>query len=339
METDLVSRSGVPFKAIPAAGLHGVGLRAIPGNLLHLTRGYLAARRILASFQPDIMLFTGGFVAVPVALAGRFRGMKRPRNLLYIPDIEPGLALKMLARFADRIAASVPDTRRYVPGRIPFTVTGYPVRTDLKTWDIQKARQVFDVKDDLPLLLVSGGSRGARTINQAVLMSLPELLEDTQIIHVTGRLDWPQVEQELASLLQSGKVEPKQANRYHPFAYLHDEMGAALTIADLVLSRAGASCLGEYPLFGLPAILVPYPYAWRYQIINARYLVERGAAVLIEDNELPKLLIPHVREIMRDTALRNRMSEAMHSLATPTAALDIAALLVAMAGEGDGKRN
>ena len=99
MEADLVARQGIAFAGIPAAGVHGVGLRTLPGNLLQLSRGTLQARRILRSFQPDVILFTGGYVAVPMAMAGR-----RCPILLYVPDIEPGMALKTLARFASTIA-------------------------------------------------------------------------------------------------------------------------------------------------------------------------------------------------------------------------------------------
>ena len=95
MEEDLVKRAGIRYTAIPAAGVHGVGLKALPGNLVRLARGVLASRRILREFNPQVLFFTGGYVAVPMALAGT--GVP---SLLFVPDIEPGLALKTLARFA-----------------------------------------------------------------------------------------------------------------------------------------------------------------------------------------------------------------------------------------------
>jgi len=104
METALVERAGIPFKAIPAAGVHGVGLRRLPGNLLSLARGVVASQSLLAAFRPDVLFFTGGYVAVPMALAGR-----KVASLLYVPDIEPGLALKTLARFATRITLKSRD--------------------------------------------------------------------------------------------------------------------------------------------------------------------------------------------------------------------------------------
>ncbi|OIO89641.1 MAG: hypothetical protein AUK02_02210, partial [Anaerolineae bacterium CG2_30_58_95] len=272
MEAKLVERAGVPFEAIPAAGVHGVGLEQLPRNLGQLRRGYSASRRILRQFEPDVLFFTGGYVAAPMALAG----WKIP-TLLYVPDIEPGLALKTLARFADCIALTAEDSRKYFSPRAQTVLTGYPTRSGLSNWTRKDARKKLRLDDDLPVLLVFGGSKGARSINTAVLDNLPALLELAQVLHISGELDWPNVQTARQNL---SKIP---AARYHAFPYLHEEMGAALAAADLAVTRAGASTLGELPLFGLPAILVPYPHAWRYQKINADYLVERGAAVMIEN--------------------------------------------------------
>ena len=130
MEADLVTRAGINFTTIPAAGVHGVGLKALPGNLARLMRGYGAARKVLRAFKPNAMFFTGGYVAGPVAVAGR----KIP-TAIYVPDIEPGLALKLLARFADRIAVTAEDSRPYFPQDERVVVTGYPVRAGMAKWD------------------------------------------------------------------------------------------------------------------------------------------------------------------------------------------------------------
>jgi UDP-N-acetylglucosamine--N-acetylmuramyl-(pentapeptide) pyrophosphoryl-undecaprenol N-acetylglucosamine transferase len=326
MEAELVKRQGVPYMEIPAAGVHGVGLRALPGDLLRLGRGFLASRNILAQYRPDVLLFTGGYVAVPMALASRLiPSSRRPKVLLYVPDIEPALALQTLARFADRIAVTTETSEQYYSRGEKLTVTGYPVRKDLQAWDREAARQGLGLNAQTPMLLVSGGSRGARSINRALIAALPDLLEEMQIVHVSGKLDWAEVEAAAGSL----PVELKA--RYRAFPYLHEEMGAALTAADLVLSRAGASVLGEYPLFGLPAVLAPYPYAWKYQRTNAGYLSEHGAAVIIEDNELPAKMAPLVKELMSDPARREKMSREMRSLARPHAAQEIAQQLKQMA--------
>lgn len=319
MEEALVKRRGIAFQSIPAAGLHGVGLPAMPRNLIMLGRGILAARRILNDFKPDVMFFTGGYVAVPVALVGRFIP-----SLLYVPDIEPGMALKSLARFADAIAVTTDQSQAYFRKRI--YQTGYPLRADLALWDRKTANQHLGVSGEAPVLLVFGGSLGAHTINLAVLNNLRELLEKFEIIHLSGELDWQIVKHAREQL-------PMQlAARYHALPYLHD-MGAALAAADLVVSRAGASCLGEFPLFGLPALLAPYPHAWRYQKVNADYLARRGAAVILEDHRLNDDLLVTLNVLMENPNKLKAMRAAMFELSHPRAAEKIASALIQLAGE------
>jgi UDP-N-acetylglucosamine:LPS N-acetylglucosamine transferase len=331
MENELVKREGIPFEPIPAAGLHGVGLKSIPGNLVQLWRGYQTSRRIIRRFKPDVMFFTGGYVAVPVAFAGRvlMRGVHRPRSLLFVPDVEPGLALKTLSRIADRIAVSADDSKAYLPSNADVVVSGYPTRSTLKRWDSDEAFQVMGLSPEFPTLLVLGGSRGARSINQTLTNVLPDLLSEMQVIHASGQLAWAEIEASHAELVD--RLGTERAERYRLYPYLHEELGAALTIADLVISRAGASTLGEYPLFGLPAILVPYPYAWRYQQINAGYLERRGAALIIQDDDLPDRLLPEVRRLMKNRSVLEKMRSAMGAMANPQAASIIASQLSELA--------
>jgi UDP-N-acetylglucosamine--N-acetylmuramyl-(pentapeptide) pyrophosphoryl-undecaprenol N-acetylglucosamine transferase len=146
-----------------------------------------------------------------------------------------------------------------------------------------------------------------------------------QIVHITGSLDWDMVEksaQELRGQLKS---------RYHIMPYLH-EMGAALAAADLVLSRAGASTLGEYPFFGLPAVLVPYPYAWRYQKVNADFLSGRNAAVILQDESLDDKLLGVLRDLLPNRRKLEAMGVAARKLSHPDAAAMIASQLVGLAG-------
>jgi undecaprenyldiphospho-muramoylpentapeptide beta-N-acetylglucosaminyltransferase len=334
MEAELVRREGIQFQAVPAAGVHGVGWRALPGNLNQLRRGYLASRRILRDFQPQALFSTGGYVAVPMAIAARSLGRHKPATILYVPDIEPGMALKFLARFADRIALTAEESKDYFGNPNKLTISGYPVRQELGHWDKNQAMQTLGLADGLPTLLVFGGSKGARSINRALLAGIPELLQKMQIVHISGSLDWPEVQaagSQLPAALQS---------HYKAFSYLHEEMGAALSAADLVVARAGASTLGEFPLFGLPALLVPYPHAWRYQMVNAEYLVSHGAALLMADEDMIANLVPIVLKLMEDTSGRSKMQQAMQALANPNAARAIAAEILALANinsqEGNG---
>jgi UDP-N-acetylglucosamine--N-acetylmuramyl-(pentapeptide) pyrophosphoryl-undecaprenol N-acetylglucosamine transferase len=248
---------------------------------------------------------------------------------LYVPDIEPGLALKMLAYFARRITITAEESREYFSPRADVRVTGYPVRPELLPWKKSIGRQRLKVSGDLPVLLVVGGSKGARSINEAVFAHLSTLLEHVEIVHLTGEPDWHTVDAVRAQL-------PLQlAERYHPFSYLHEDMGAALAVADLAVARAGASTLGEFPLFGLPAILIPYPHAWRYQKVNAEMLSEQGAALVIEDARLKSGLALTVEKLLETPEKLDAMRAAMTSLRRPDAAEQIARQLRELAGVND----
>lgn len=334
MEADLVKRSGIQYAEIPSGQVAGMGLRTLP-NLVRVFKGMLASRRILNDFKPDVLLFTGGYVAVPMALAGAgMLGGRKIPSLVYVPDIEPGIALKLLARYASMIALTTADSRKFFSPNQRTVVTGYPTRPELNQWDRQSGRKQLGLEPDRFTLLVTGGSKGSRTINQPLLANLPQLLEEMQIIHITGQADWPDAQ--VARERLAAQLPEEIALRYHPMPYLH-EMGAALAGADLVISRAGASTLGEYPLFGLPAILVPYQYAWRYQKVNADYLVRSGAALLLEHDQLPDQLLPTVQSLSRDPERLQSMRQAMQSLAQPQAAQRLAGLVVNLAHETRGQ--
>ena len=321
MEAGLVTRANVDYKSIPAAGVHGVGLRSLPGNVIKLLRGTLASRRILREFKPDVVLFTGGYLAVPMAVAGW-----RVPSLLYVPDIEPGMALKAISRFARRIALTTETSAQYFSKKDRLTVTGYPTRADLIPQNREDARKRLELHDELPVILFFGGSKGARTINRALAECLPQLLKKAQVLHISGTLDWDEIEENKNALALD------LAQNYHPVPYLH-EIGDAFASADLVISRAGAATLGEYPLFGLPAILVPYPYAWRYQRINAEYLVQHEAALMIRDENMQASLLNTIEDLLALPEKLAQMSNAMKSLAQPQAAQKLATLVRELAGQ------
>jgi len=320
MEADLVPRSGTRFEAVPAAGLHGVGRRALPRNLAALARGLVAARRVVRRFRPQAMLLTGGYVGVPAAVAGR--GVPK---VLFVPDVEPALAARLMARLADVVAVTTEDSRAYYPRGKRLVVTGYPTRADLAPADRRTSRQRLGLDPGLPTVLVLGGSRGARSINDAVWDGLEALLESAQVVHLTGQLDFPRLEPRRAAL------PAEMRRRYLAFAYLHQEMSQAYSAADLAIGRAGASALGELPLFGLPSILVPYPHAWRYQQVNADYLQRRGAAVVVSDERVASDLIPTARALLSDPGRLAAMSSAARRQASPGAAQRIADLLEGLA--------
>lgn len=324
MEQALVERAGIAFRTIPAAGVHGVGLGRLPGNIVSLVRGYAQARGLVRELRPDAVLFTGGYVGVPVALASR-----DVRRVAFVPDIQPGLALRWIGRRADAICVSTERSLRYYSEGQRVRVTGYPSRFAGRVPTRDEGRRGLGLAPDGPVLLVMGGSRGARSINQALWTALPQLLDTCQVVHLTGSLDWPRVDEVKRGLAGS-------PHAYWPFDYLHDRMAFALAAADLVVSRAGASVLGDFPHFGLPAILVPYPHAWEYQSENARFLEEQGAAVLVRDEELGARLVEVVARLLRDRDRSAEMAEASRSLARPQAAAAIAGELRRVAGERSG---
>lgn len=329
MEETLVPTAGLSLRTIAGGPIAGVAWSQKLANGLRLASGLFQAVRLIAAFKPHVLFMTGGYVNVPTALAARWQ---RVPVVIFLPDVEPGAAIKRLSRLAVRVGCSVAASQAYFRPNQAL-VTGYPVRPDVRqalNLSRDAAQAVFGLSPDSPVLLVFGGSRGARSINQAVMSILPELLSVAQVIHISGALTWPEVEahaQQLPAELQA---------RYRVFPYLHSEMGAAFRAADLVVARAGASMLGEGPAFGLPAVLVPYPHAWRYQKVNADYLAERGAAVRLDDELLRTQLWPTVQGLLQQPERLKGMAEAARALDRPNAAADLARLIIDIAGQSRG---
>jgi len=338
MERTLVEKAGLPFEAISAMGLRGKNPFAALKALWMLGQGYRQSSQIIQRFRPDVLFVTGGYVCVPMTLVAKRFGVP---IIIYLPDIEPGWAIKFLAHFAKRVAVTTAET-------VPFfkqgltVVTGYPVRAELfnlnepnknsvfpKNRVFEKlaqrkamARHQLGLIDDLPVLLVFGGSRGARSLNQAITAELEAYLQICQIVHVSGTLDEAWVQAKRNEL--SADVQP----RYHPTAYLHDDMITALLAADLVVSRAGASVLGEFPSVGLPSILVPYPYAGAHQTANANYLAKHEAAIVIQEVDIKQFLRETVIRIITNRQKLKTMGQACQALAKPEAAAKLAQLIL-----------
>lgn len=330
MEQALVERAGLTFEAVTATGLRGKNPWAAAQGIWALSQGYRQSRQIILRFRPEVLFVTGGYVCVPVTLAARQAGVPA---IIYLPDIEPGLAIKFLARFASKVAVTAPEAQQFFkPGLT--VVIGYPVRDELfspsaRGVDRGELRRQLGLREDLPLLMVFGGSRGARSINQAVVQELESYLPICQVVHVTGTLD------EAWVLARRAELSPEWQTRYRVSAYLHEEMTAVLLAADLVISRAGASVLGEFPAAGLPAILVPYPYAGAHQQRNADYLVKHQAAVTIADAELSQRLKGTVIELITDQNKRQAMSRASTRLAHPEATARLAQAIVEVRDRGN----
>lgn len=321
MEEGLVQREGIRFQGIATGPLRGANPLQAAQSLVRLAQGVGQAYRLIGAFRPNVVLATGGYVSVPALIAAWLR---RCPSLIYLPDMEPGLAVRALSRLARRVAVTFEAAG--APFGAKAVVTGYPVRSAF--WNIQRgqARAALGLEEGIPTLLILGGSTGARSINEAVQASLEDLLETAQVIHVSGQYGFEALAKQRAAL-----PDHLQA-RYHLYAYLH-EMPMAFAAADLAVARAGASTLGEFPAAGLPAILVPYPYSGQHQRPNALYLAKHGAALVIEDAQLKESLLEAVCSLLADDGRLQAMRQAMHRLARPGAARAIAQVLASLAEE------
>jgi UDP-N-acetylglucosamine--N-acetylmuramyl-(pentapeptide) pyrophosphoryl-undecaprenol N-acetylglucosamine transferase len=343
MEETLVERAGIAYEGIRTDKIRGVNpVRALRSGGL-MAAGVRDSLQIIDRFQPDVCLVTGGYVCAPAVLACRLRNVP---VVIYLPDMVPGWSIKRMSRFAERIAVTLPDAAAHFGGEAPAgkaVVTGYPVRQEL----IDAARDRADSRrelatrlatslgthEDLPLLLIWGGSQGSRSINQATWTALAELLPMAQVLHVVGLRDWPLYE-ELADKLTAEELQfsDEVMARYHPVPYLHEEMALALAAADLTVARAGASALGEFPVAGLPSVLVPLPFAGSNQQSNAEQLATCGAAVVLQDATLAETLAPTLQELLTDEERLTAMADAASTMAQPDAASAIARVLAEIAG-------
>jgi UDP-N-acetylglucosamine--N-acetylmuramyl-(pentapeptide) pyrophosphoryl-undecaprenol N-acetylglucosamine transferase len=258
---------------------------------------------------------------VPVSVAA---SMKKVPAVVFLPDIEPGQALNVMARFATKVATTTEASAQFIDPK-KMVVTGYPVREAFAKVNREEARACFGIAAHEKVLLVYGGSKGARSINRAVIAGLDALLQRAIVIHVTGANDWDEVSAARAQL-----PEAQQA-RHLAFKYLHEDMAQAMAAADLAICRAGASVLGELPYLGLPALLVPYPYAWRYQKVNAEYLAGKAAAEILRDEYLAGAtngLVVRATALLDDATKLGAMRQAMLAAGRRDGAAQIALLLM-----------
>jgi UDP-N-acetylglucosamine--N-acetylmuramyl-(pentapeptide) pyrophosphoryl-undecaprenol N-acetylglucosamine transferase len=316
-ERDLVTRAGLPFRTVTAAAVRGRSPWGFAAGLTKLAQGAFEARTLLREFRPQAILTTGGYTGIPLALAARSVG--QVPLVVFLPDVRPGWAVRFMARLARRVAVTSPHSAPFLPpGKA--VVTGYPVRPAF--WEATKTegRRRLSLQDEERVLFIAGATHGARTLNRIVAKHLSQILELCQLIHISGRRDHPQLEG-----LQQALPE-RLRGRYHLHPYLYEELPWAMAAADLAVMRSGASVMGELPALGLPAVLVPYPYAGGHQRFNAHYLADAGAALVVEDNKLNGFL-PLVGELLADERRRAAMAEASRRLAHPNAARDIARIL------------
>lgn len=321
IEERVLTKKGIPFYSVATGALRGNGVVGALRGLAQSVRGAFEARKILRGFEADVVLATGGYVSAPLVLAAWFTGCP---SLIYLPDMEPGLAVRFLVYFARRVAVSFPVVAEHFPPH-KVMVSGYPVRSALYSTSKDTAREHLGLRDDIPVLLVLGGSQGAHSINVAVRNEMAALLHRVQLVHISGFNDQEMLETSRQMLNHD------QRARYHLFPYLYERMVDALVAADLVVARAGAAVLGEFPAVGLPTILVPYPHAGQHQDVNARYLAQRGAAIIVRDDQLDGQLFSRVQELLDAPERLEAMARSSWALAAPNAAERIGELLCSLA--------
>lgn len=331
LEETLVPRAGFDFVAIPARYLRR---RLSPEVFLTAWtagKGFWEAWRIVGRFRPDVAVGTGGYVSGPVIAAA---AMRRVPVVIQEQNAYPGLTSRLLARVAQRIAIGSEAGASYLGRGDKVVVTGNPIRRDILTTSRREAMAVLGLDSGRKTVLIFGGSQGGRTINRAVVEAAPELLRrgDVQIVHQTGRAGFADVVAAAGDRAVKHSDERVSVGHWHILPFIHD-MPSAYAAADLVVCRAGAITLAEITAKGLPAVLVPYPYAAeRHQDANAAELAEAGAALVVADSDLSgPWLAATVRELLDDDERRQRMAKAALKLGRPDAADRIAAIVRAAA--------
>lgn len=317
VEERLAQRAQIPFRSIASGQVRGRAPWVVASSLWRMVRSIGAVRALLYDFKPAAIFVTGGYVSAPVIWAG---ALEKIPSVIYLPDLEPGWAIRATAPWATRVAVSFAEVEKHFP-RGKAVTTGYPVRAEFYQTNKSKAREKFDLDPNARTLAIFGGSSGAHHINQAAAANLAELTKIAQVILLTGRTDenWmnDQITQQASALRARVRV----------YGYLEEDLPHALAAADVVIARAGAATLGEFPALGLPALLVPGPYAGLHQERNADFLVERGAALKIADAALRDAMMPTLKKLFDAPDQLNMMSAAMRALAVPRAAENMVDLL------------
>lgn len=329
LEATLIPHAGYELDLI---NLYGFQRRLSARNIKNvflLGASLLDVRRILKKFRPDIVIGTGGYVCGPVLLMAAQAGIP---TMIQEQNAFPGVTNRILSRFVDVVALGYEEAAAKFAGcKARLVTTGNPARRDLTTGSREAALHRFGFRPDIPTVLITGGSQGARSINQASLSLHRHYAgrRDIQLLHLTGQTDYDDVVRVLANE-KLPVDDPAQGRIVLP--YLH-EMPAALSMADVVISRAGAIGLAELTLLGIPSILVPYPYASEnHQEVNARALERRGAAMVVRDAELTgELLVEKLAALLEDRVHLRQMAVAAAEMGRPGAADELADLAMKLA--------
>lgn len=282
---------------------------------------FLQALAHLYLFMPDLVFSKGGPGALAVVLAARFY-----RIPVYIHDSDsyPGLTSRLSARFAERVYLGFAEAIPNFSYARDFRVVGVPLRRSLfhEVPDAERAKRALEFDPSVPLILVLGGSQGARRVNEYIFEALPELLGRYQVLHQLGRANYASAVEAAALRLEGLPI--RTTDRYRPVEYFENDIKVAYAASDLVISRAG-SIIFEIAAFARPSILIPLPEANGHQESNARAYALHGACSVIPDGEVTtERLLVEVEQIMTSDARYAAFSRAAASFARPEAASVIA---------------
>jgi UDP-N-acetylglucosamine--N-acetylmuramyl-(pentapeptide) pyrophosphoryl-undecaprenol N-acetylglucosamine transferase len=325
LEARRAPEAGIPYHAIPTGKLRRAwSWQNVPDVFVHMPAGVGAAWRLLRRLRPRVVFATGGFVALPVAIAARLAGVPL---IVHEQTAVPGLANRIAARLATRVVVTFADSARLFGGA-DVALTGNPLRPELRRGERQDAITRFRLDPMLPLVYVTGGAQGAHAINRAVGEILEPLLAHVQLIHqcgdnaATGDRAW---------LTERGAaLPPHLAQRYTPIPWVGDELAGIYAAAALVVSRAGAGTVNECCQLGLPALYIPLPGTrGDEQMANAR-LVGRaqGCAILPQASLTPTLLLERIQSLLADPSRLKEMGERARTLAVPDAAERLVTILL-----------
>ncbi len=252
--------------------------------------------------RPDIVLGFGGYITIPFIIFARLSGR---RTIIHEQNVVPGKANRFLSKFSDGIAVSFETTIKNLKNPKKAFLTAYPLKKGLERIDRKKAAEFFGLDDGLFTLLIMGGSQGSHSINKKI----PEALKSNQcrdriqIIHLCGRGDFSEVSQCYKSLAVKARVYDFLSNIHY-----------AYSASDLVVSRAGAGSIFEIMYFALPSVLIPYPHASAHQKENARFLAEKGASILLDEEKMSPEIINGLLCIFVDDTIRRKAMSAIASV-------------------------
>ncbi|MFZ5815503.1 MAG: undecaprenyldiphospho-muramoylpentapeptide beta-N-acetylglucosaminyltransferase [Bacillota bacterium] len=319
-EAGVVPKSGIPFAVISSGGLINLGLlQKVKGGLAAL-QGVWQALGHIRRFRPDLVIGTGGFVAGPVLLAARLAG--RP-VVIQEQNAFPGVTNRLAARWARAVFVPYEEARAHFPPGTRLVMAGNPVRPEVGAATREAGRRAFGLSEGERVLVIMGGSGGARDFNRVAAEAVLRLdLPGLRVIHITGERYYEQVRE------QYGSRAPHVT--LLPYAHNMPEVYAA---ADAGLFRSGALTLAEIQVRGLPSVLIPSPnVTHNHQEWNARTLEKRGAAVVVREQGItPEKLAAALREVLTDEPRTRRMREALAALADPDAGRQIAAKMIEIA--------